>query len=116
MDSRQAKEILMRYRPETTEGADPEFAEALEQARRDPELGRWFAEHRAFQSAIREGFKQLHVPADLKNRILAEYRPAAIVVWWRRSALSTLAASAAVALLSGLVFLRSSSTTHRITR
>ena len=107
MDSRQAKEILMRYRSETTEGADPEFAQALEQARRDPELGRWFAEHRAFQTAIREGFKQLHVPADLKDRILAEYRPAAIVVRWWRPAFPALAAAAAIALLIGLVFFRS---------
>ena len=27
MDSRQAKEILMRYRPGTTDDGDPEFAE-----------------------------------------------------------------------------------------
>jgi len=29
MDSRQAKEILMRSRPETTDAADAEFVEAL---------------------------------------------------------------------------------------
>lgn len=46
MDSRRAKEILAQYRPDEI-ATDPEVGEALEQARRDPQLAAWFAEHRA---------------------------------------------------------------------
>jgi hypothetical protein len=38
MDSRQAREILLLYRPDSTDAADPLVAEALEVAKRDPEL------------------------------------------------------------------------------
>ena len=86
MDSRQAKEILMRSRPETTDAADAEFVEALEQARRDPELGRWFAQHRVFQNTIRDRLRQLPVPPGLKERILAGSSPVEITVGWRRPA------------------------------
>jgi len=82
MDSRQAKEILMRYRPGTTDDGDPEFTEALEQAKRDRELGRWFEQHRAFQSTVADRFKGIAVPQHLREKILAEYNPARIIVAW----------------------------------
>src|SRR5437867_7410850 len=84
MDSRLAKEILLRYRPGTADASDQEYAEALEQAKRDPELGRWFAQHQAFHNTIRDRFKQLPVPVGLKEDILAGYRPAVTPVWWRQ--------------------------------
>ncbi|MDB6020877.1 MAG: hypothetical protein JWQ04_734, partial [Pedosphaera sp.] len=46
MDSDQAKEILARYRPGET-ATDPKVGEALELARRDPQLAAWFEKHRA---------------------------------------------------------------------
>jgi hypothetical protein len=48
MDRHQAKEILARYRPGETFG-DPQVGEALELARRDQQLGEWFARQRAAQ-------------------------------------------------------------------
>src|SRR6266849_9238875 len=102
MNSRLAKEILLRYRPGTADASDPEFAEALEQAKRDPELGRWFAQHQAFHNTIRERFKQLPVPAGLKEEILAGYRPAVIPVWWQQPAFQALAAAAAIVMLIGV--------------
>ena len=104
MNSRLAKEILLRYRPSTNDASDPEFAEALEQAKRDPELGRWFAQQQAFHNTIRDQFKQLPVPAGLKEDILAAYRPAAIPVWWQQPAFRSLAAAAAIVLLIGVAF------------
>jgi len=103
MDSRLAKEILLCYRPGTADPGDPEFAEALEQAKRDPELGRWFAQSQAFQDTIRAQFKQLPVPAGLKEDILAGYRPAP--VWWQQPAFQALAAAAGIVLLIGLALL-----------
>src|SRR5881296_1576111 len=104
MDRQEAKKILMRYRPGATDAPDWEFAEALAEARRDPELGGWFDQHRAFQTAIRDRFKQLPVPAGLKETILAGYQPLEAIVWWRRPAFQALAAAAAIALLIGLVY------------
>ena len=104
MNSRLAKEILLRYRPSTNDASDQEFAEALVQAERDPELGRWFAQHQAFHNAIRDQFKQLPVPAGLKEDILAGYRPAVIRVWWQQPVFQSLAAAAAIVLLIGVAF------------
>jgi uncharacterized membrane protein YbaN (DUF454 family) len=104
MDSAQAKDILLRYRPGTADDTTPEFAEALRQAQRDPELARWFTQHQAWQISIRDRFKHLPVPANLKEDILAGYRPAVILAWWRRPAIQTLAAAAAIALMIGAAF------------
>src|SRR5436190_4628602 len=102
MTSQLAKEILLRYRPGTADASDPEFAEALDQAERDPELGRWFAQQQAFQIAIRDRFRRLPVPAALKKNILAGYRPAVIPVRWQQPAFQVLAAAAAITLLIGV--------------
>ena len=102
MDNLLAKEILLRYRPGTTDASDPEFAEALDQAKRDPELGRWFAQNQAFQATIRARFKQLPVPAGLKEDILAAYRAPASPVWWQQPAFQAFAAAAAILLFIGL--------------
>ena len=67
MNSSEAREILLLYRPGTGDAADPQMAEALERARQDPELGRWFENHRTFQKAMRAGFQQIEVPAHLNH-------------------------------------------------
>jgi hypothetical protein len=54
MNSEQAKEILLLFRPGTADRDDPEFAAALEQTTRNRELADWFAEHCARQQAIRD--------------------------------------------------------------
>ena len=82
MDSRQAKEILDLYRPGVDDD-DPQFAEALAQAQRDPELGRWLEEQRALYAAIRSKMKNIPVPLDLRDRILGERKLVRPVVWWR---------------------------------
>ena len=87
MNTAEAKEILLLYRPGTIETAEPRMAEALELAQRDPELGRWFDEHRAFQKAMRAKFQQIEVPAHLKSSILIRGTASPGIVsprpWWR---------------------------------
>jgi len=101
----EAKEILLLYRPGTADAADPEVAKALELARQDPELGRWFEQHRAFQKAMRAKFRQIEVPAHLKSSLLIRQtaQPAISTprAWWRSPLWLGLAA--AVLLLFGLV-------------
>ena len=113
MTSQLAKEILLRYRPGSADANDPEVAEALDQAKRDPELARWFAQHQAFHSAIRERFKQLPVPAGLKEDILAGYRVAVIPAWWQQPAFQALAVAAAIVLFVGVALFRSRSREDR---
>ncbi len=98
MNSQEAKTILSLCRPGASDASDPQVAEALEQTRRDPELRRWFEQSSAFHAAMRDQFRQIPVPPDLKDTLLAMnkiVRP----VWWRQPA--WLAAAAAVVLLLG---------------
>ncbi len=71
MDNREAKFILNAYRPGGQDADDPRFAEALEQARRDPVLERWFSESIAFDSTITKELCAFEVPVDLRESILA---------------------------------------------
>jgi hypothetical protein len=104
VNSAEAREILLLYRPGTADAAEPQMAEALGLARQEPELGRWFEQHRAFQKAMRAGFRQIEVPAHLKASLLIQ-KPAQRTfltpqVWWRRPVWLT--SAAAVVLLLGL--------------
>jgi hypothetical protein len=45
MDSQEAKQILALYRPGDTDSPDPRMAQALELARKDPQLAAWFGQH-----------------------------------------------------------------------
>lgn len=87
MKNDEAKFILRAYRPGGQDAADPQFAEALAQSRRDPELGRWFAEQTALDTAIGGKLQSIPVPADLKASILAGRKivPIRTEPWWRQS-------------------------------
>lgn len=73
MNREEAKTILLRYRPETPDAADPQIAEALALAERDAELKNWLAEHCAKQNALREKFREIKPPAGLKEQIISEH-------------------------------------------
>ena len=87
MDSRQSKEILACYRPGRDDPGDPQFAEALEHARRDPELTRWLEQQTALDAALREKLKQIPVPAELREKIISQLpaRPV-VIAWWQQPA------------------------------
>jgi hypothetical protein len=76
----EAQRILATCRPDGPEMRDPLVIEALALVQRDPDLRRWFEQHTAFQAAMRASFRQMPVPADLAERILASRREAAA---WR---------------------------------
>jgi len=97
----QAREILLLYRPGTADAEDPQVVEAMEVARQDPELARWFQQHRAFQQVLRLKFRQIDPPEHLKTALLSQqnivqpafWRPKPSTVWW--------AAAAAIFLIIG---------------
>src|SRR5262245_31511689 len=98
MDSRQAREILLLYRPGTTDAADPQIAEALEFAKNDAELSAWFEQHCAVYSAIHNKFKGIAIPRDLKRKIIVERPPEPRMVQMP-GVMKWLAAAAAVIIL-----------------
>ena len=66
MNNQEATLLLHAYRPNGQDADDPRFSEALEQTRRDPALGRWFADQQAFDQAVSERLRGLPAPAGLK--------------------------------------------------
>jgi hypothetical protein len=105
VNSREARQILICYRPTDGVPEDPEVAEALAQVSQDDELGRWFAAQLAFHTAIRRRLREIPVPDNLKQRILAGSPSRRVVVAWP---LPVWLAAAAVLMLSlGLVLWRS---------
>jgi len=96
MDNREAKFILNAYRPGGQDAGDPRFAEALEQARRDPVLERWFSESIAFDATVAKKLCAIEVPVDLRENILVGAkvsRPlrSSFVKWSVAAALVTMA-------------------------
>jgi len=71
MDNREAKFVLNAYRPGGQDASDPRFADALEQARRDPVLEHWFNESIEFDTAMTGKLCAIAVPPDLRENILA---------------------------------------------
>jgi hypothetical protein len=96
----EAKQILLTWRPGHGDLRDPQVAEALEQARRDPALQSWLEKHTTFQRSMERNFRQIPTPEDLRDRILSGRRVVKVGFWtWHRE---WLAAAAAIILLLGL--------------
>ena len=95
-----ARRILILFRPGTADASSPEFAEALQLARNHVELGAWFEQHCTFQTAMRNKFRQIEAPADLKARLSVAPKRLQPPASWRRG--RWMAAAAAVLLLLAL--------------
>ena len=70
VDKEQARFILRSYRPDGSDGADPEFAEALKLAHEDVELGQWLANERTFDAAFAAALAEVKLPVALCKTIL----------------------------------------------
>jgi hypothetical protein len=91
MDNKEAKFILSAYRPDDQDVGDPRFAEALEQARRDSFLQRWFEESVGFDAAMTEKLATTPVPSDLRESILTGVKVTRAPHWknrWRKWAIA----------------------------
>lgn len=105
MKREKAKEILMLFRPGTSDAEDPKIIEAMEVVRADSALAQWFEQHVAFQKALRLKFREIEVPEHLKVALLARqtivrppvwHRPP---VWWTAAAALLVVVGLAVVLL-----------------
>lgn len=105
MNNDEAKLILQAYRPGGRDANDPLFREALEQAQRDPELARWFANEQVLDSRISTKVQgAIKPPAHLKLQLLVQRKIVRPVVWWKMPAWQ-LAAAACLTLLVTLSML-----------
>jgi hypothetical protein len=112
MDNREAKFILSAYRPGGQDARDPRFSEALEQARRDPILQRWFDESVAFDRVITEKLCAAAVPADLRENILAGVKVSRAPRWKNRLRKWAIAAAVILAAILGSSIWYSMRSTH----
>jgi len=71
MDKEKAKFILQSYRPDGADAHDSDFAEALELAAEDRELGEWLAIERAQDAAFAAALSAVEIPDDLREAIFA---------------------------------------------
>jgi hypothetical protein len=85
MNSHEARRLLEVFRPNGADEADPRFAEALKQVRRDPELARWFREQRRFDASVAAAIRSVPAPGDLREFILASRKVVRPPFWrdWR---------------------------------
>ena len=103
MDNEEAKFILRAYRPNGTDAGNAVFCAALEQARKDPELARWFQREQALDKAVAERLRVATVPTSLRDAILAGAGVSGASsrrAWWRQPV--WLAAAASVVLTLGV--------------
>lgn len=104
MNNQEAKLILQAYRLGGQDAADPQFQEALEQLKRDPDLAQWFAEERALETRIQTKLRAaLAPPAQLKASLLAQRKILPPVVWWKQP--GRLAIAATIVLLAAIAAL-----------
>ena len=106
MNPEEAKHILSAYRHGTDDEQDPQFAEALELARRDRELSAWLAASLAFDQSVRAELARVPAPVDLRDTILAQRKIIRPAPWWNpHLSARQMAAAAAVVLALGVAAL-----------
>lgn len=71
MDKEQARFILRSFRPDGADVNDADFAEALELALENRELGEWLASERAFDAAFAKALGSVNLPENLHEDIIA---------------------------------------------
>ena len=71
MNNHEAQFVLNAYRPNGQDAADPQFFDALAQARRDPTLQQWLTDSIAFDKAVTEKLRAVQAPNGLRETILA---------------------------------------------
>ncbi len=70
MDKERAKFVLQSFRPDGADVGDDDFAEALQLATMDRELGEWLVKERAFDAEFAECLARVDLPAGLRESVL----------------------------------------------
>ncbi len=112
MNNQEAQFVLSAYRPGGQDALDPAFAEALEQARRDPLLERWFNDSIAFDRAVTEKLCAVEVPAGLRESVLAGSKVSRPSRWTKPFVRWAIAAAFVLAAITGSLILREAAKPH----
>lgn len=110
MTKEEAKRILAAYRPGDQDRLESDFAEALLEIKRDPELAKWFAEQREFDHTVAAHLNSVPVPFGLKTRIIANMAPR--IATKSRWVAAVMAAAAALFFLAQLMSVSRGSNEH----
>lgn len=70
MDNERAKFVLRSFRPDGADALDADFAEALQMATSDRELGEWLMRERAFDAEFAEALARVNLPEGLRESVL----------------------------------------------
>jgi len=70
MDKERAKFVLRSFRPDGADAVDDDFAEALQMASGDRELGEWLMRERAFDAEFAEALARVDLPEGLRECVL----------------------------------------------
>jgi len=70
MDKERAKFVLRSFRPDGADSMDLDFAEALQLATSDRELGEWLMRERAFDAEFAEALARVDLPEGLRESVL----------------------------------------------
>jgi hypothetical protein len=101
MNIAEAKQVLIACRPGTDDLRSSEAMAALELVQREPELQVWWEQQQEFHRRAKQSFREIPVPAHLRDRILTSAKIVK-VSWWQSRVLWS-AAAAAVILIAGLL-------------
>lgn len=92
MTIEQSKQILLPAVLDRGSDGDSQITEALALADREPALREWLEKQRALQNAVRRNLREMPVPADLRERILASRKIVQPLTWWKHPMLWSAAA------------------------
>lgn len=70
MDKQKAKFVLQSFRPDGADTQDIDFAQALQLATEDRELGEWLVRERAFDAEFAEALARVDLPEGLRESVL----------------------------------------------
>jgi hypothetical protein len=70
MDKERARFVLRSFRPDGADSMDHDFAEALQLATSDRELGEWLMRERAFDAEFAEALARVDLPEGLRESVL----------------------------------------------
>lgn len=92
MTIEQAKQILRPAVLAREADSDPQITEALALANREPALREWLEGQRDLQNAVRRNLREIPVPANLREQILASRKIIPPLTWWKHPMLWSAAA------------------------
>ena len=105
MNREEAQDILLLYRHHhAADAQDSQIAAALALAKNDPALAQWLEMHCARQFVLREKFRQIPVPAGLKEQIISEHRASLRRAPQQRRVMLAAVVAFASVLLLGIIY------------